>query len=141
VRWVHLLLAWLIVLGQFHLCEPSYQFRDGRTCFTCPELSDLPTQLEDGSEHNDCHDCCEIRACDDESQQDLALASSFSAEVVLALPTVFELLLPARLIEFSVPVYQESAPPTGPPGICASRAPPFRLLPLPSAGSKFAPVT
>jgi hypothetical protein len=141
VRWVHLLLAWLIVLGQFHLCEPTYQFRDGRTCFTCPDLADAPTELADSVVHNDCHDCCEIRACDDESPQDLALATSFSADVVLAIPPVFEFLIPTRPIKFSVPVYQESAPPTGPPGICASRAPPSRLFPLPSAGSKCASVT
>jgi hypothetical protein len=141
VRWVHLLLAWLIVLGQFHLCEPTYQFRDGLTCNTCPKLVDAPDDLADGSVHNDCHDCCEIRACDDESLQDLALATSFSADVVLAIPPVFEFRIPTRPIEFSVPVYQESAPPTGPPGICASRAPPFRVLSLPSAGSMYAPVT
>lgn len=122
-------LAALLLLLQVHVCSAEYQLPDGRACSVCATLEDSHDASLSDSDHGDCHDCCEISACE-AADNDAGIRSASP------LPT-FSLCLTAIV---SAPVFAlvrvsndpygiaESYPPTGPPLLTVSRGPPFFSL-------------
>lgn len=141
LRWFQLLLIFLLMLGQVHLCEGSYQLPNGQACFACPELDrkscgDLKDRAPSFQAlHGDCHDCCVLSACDDNSSKSPVLASGWVAfDIVACLPPNLEIAIPCGVLVGLKPIHIASAPITGPPSQKSSRAPPFAMNLLPSAG-------
>ncbi len=141
LRWVSLLLITVLVAGRIHLCEPSYELPSGETCFICPSIGhDSRVQTSSptatlSSDHGDCHDCCELRACDDHGKvrHSPSLIPGFDAPVCLIEPPE---LVPPSTGKFVTQIpYSAAAPPTGPPSRPSTRAPPRPTSHLPSAGT------
>lgn len=123
-------MAGLLLLVQLHLCQAEYVLPGGETCFTCPMLSDDhdvsdTAQLASGA-HGDCHDCCELRPCEDDGKVKAALAPVSVANLVLALPPALPL---AEIPSFEEPrvefEFLAGCPSTGPPASASPRAPPY----------------
>ena len=137
LRWFQLLLISLLMLGQVHLCEGSYQLPNGQTCFACPELDEKSCgDLKDRTPslqalHGDCHDCCVLAACEDKSPESPTLAPGWAAlDIVACLPPKLEILIPCGVLVGPKPIHIASAPITGPPSQKSSRAPPFSDEPV-----------
>lgn len=144
LRWFQLLLITLLLLGQFHLCEASYQLPNGQTCFACPKLDDKSCgDLKDRTpglqaRHGDCHDCCVLRACEDKSHESPTLAPGWAAfDLVACFPPKLQILIPCGPLCGSMPMHIASAPITGPPSQKSSRAPPLAMNLLPSRWTQF----
>lgn len=137
MRWVYLLLISLLMLGQVHLCEGSYQLPNGLTCSVCPELEDNfsgePRGHTPGLQafHGDCHDCCVLSACDDKSPKSPALVFGWSSlDIVACLPPKLEIAIPCEVLVGPKPIHIASAPIKGPPSQKSSRAPPLSDEPV-----------
>lgn len=124
-RW---LIAGLLLLVQLHLCQAEYVLPSGQKCLTCPSLVEQhkdDVQLSDGN-HGDCHDCCELRPCDDNDKAPSAVLPVSLLNLTMALPIVevqvthFDFRVPILRIEFLV-----GTPTNGPPATTRSRAPPY----------------
>lgn len=123
------LMGLLLLFVQLHLCQAEYILPGGETCFTCPALDQKDhtgTQVEvTGGNHGDCHDCCELKPCDEAGKDKVAVVQSFQVEVVFAIPGAIPTLVIPTLeqpyIEFE---FIEGCPTTGPPASGQSRAPP-----------------
>ena len=120
--------AVLMLLGQFHFCEPAYELPSGNTCAVCPELAHDDTEATEpqiAASHGDCHDCCTIEACQSEVKPVPAVVTSanllFAAAV---LPAQAEILVPIAPECEPVTWWHSGAPPTGPPSLTSARAPP-----------------
>lgn len=122
----------LISLGQLHICTDRFVHEDGGLCLTCPDLDhpDHSVHSEQGSladSHNDCHDCCELVACEDHPQLDSFVLQFASFEVFV--PAI-GLTLPKerRTEEFSLFLAHLCGhPPKGPPNPSEPRAPPIQV--------------
>lgn len=123
------LMGLLLLFVQLHICQAEYTLPGGETCFTCPTLDQddhIGTQVELSSQkHGDCHDCCEVKPCDEGGKDTAALAQALQFNLVFALPptipTINFLLIEEPVAEFE---FLEGCPPTGPPATSKSRAPP-----------------
>lgn len=123
------LMGLLLLFVQLHICQSEYTLPGGETCYTCPTLDQDDhegTQVEFSStKHGDCHDCCEIKPCDESGKEKAAAAQTFQFHLALALPSDLPILaiplIQEPLAEFE---FLEGCPPTGPPTSCQSRAPP-----------------
>lgn len=142
MRWLSLLLISVLMLGQIHLCQESYQLPNGQTCLTCPELVDPVQEVSTNSDglaaaHGDCHDCCEVRPCSDQEKPSLESVQAGSTfEFVACLPLHFEFTVPTVSVKDAIAIHVDSAPTTGPPGTKSSRAPPEFTVQSPSAGRR-----
>lgn len=123
------LMGLLLLFVQLHFCQPEYTLPGGETCFTCPTLDQDDhdgTQVEfSAAKHGDCHDCCEIRPCDESGKEKAAVAQTFQFHLALALPSDLPLLtitsIKEPIAEFE---FLDGSPTTGPPTSTQSRAPP-----------------
>lgn len=123
-------MAVLLLVVQMHLCSPTFRFADGRECATCPTLLH-PAVPESASvnspdQHGDCHDCCSLNSCQDESHAQATLLSqsapSFAIDIPksVELPTEWVIETPCTIVHFI-----GGCPPTGPPLDTSPRGPPF----------------
>jgi hypothetical protein len=135
LRWRHsltkrLVLAMLLVVANLHFCREQFFLPDGALCVTCPTLehenAETPSQaLKASNDHGDCHDCCTVKPCDDETPDDVAAqASSLVIPIAVLAERAPTLRLP--LIELVPCEYLVLAghPPTGPPIEILGRGPP-----------------
>ncbi|MBL8059423.1 MAG: hypothetical protein JNK63_01765 [Chthonomonas sp.] len=122
--------AVFFLLGQFHMCQSAYELPSGAKCAVCPTLQHEEASHSHGlqlsAQHNDCHDCCTIAACEDPKLPKTLLAPTGLQSIDLAiLPEPILVLLPAFAVARPVQIWQFAAPPTGPPSLTSARAPPF----------------
>lgn len=132
------LLASALVVAQMHFCASGYVRPSGETCLECATIKGHPEPVGSASDsHGDCHDCCEIRACEGPKSFDsLSPAPQVALEFAI-LPLA--VLQPELGLVGSVRnrfVFRDGAPPTGPPSIHSSRGPPALLRVQLSAGCK-----
>jgi len=132
------LLALVLVLTQFHLCESIYVRDSGEVCRECLVIDDHGAgAAEIDQPHGDCHDCCEIRECETPKAFETSAPSqqfAFDFAILpepLALPEVMDGGVPWKSFPFA-----SGAPATGPPLVHLSRGPPNLLFVQPSAGRK-----
>lgn len=128
-RLSHLLVAILLLFVQLHLCQAEYVLPGGEKCYTCVALDEAdhghaPLQVSEG-EHGDCHDCCEIRPCDEGGKNEATVVPTSQNVLLMALPTALpNLVVPTVDEPYVTFVYLAGCPPTGPPTESRSRAPP-----------------
>lgn len=129
-------LAFVLVLVQIHFCEPTYVRASGETCLECLEL---PVHLDDvagiSDAHGECHDCCEIKACETpHGIESLATQLQVTFDyVILPEPLLVPELAQAQTLSQRY-YFTRNAPPTGPPMVRVSRGPPTPRFVQPSAG-------
>ncbi len=139
LRWVQQILIAIIALGQAHFCEPIYELPSGKACLACPTLSHPPATISVIAEdHGDCHDCCELRACNGHENQELDTTAFGQVIQVAVLPSHLIVISGDRLISRSkVAVHIDSVPINGPPADRLSRGPPHPTNLSLSAGHGF----
>ncbi len=129
-----LLLLLTLLVGQSHLCAHEYVKPSGQVCETCRALDDAPKPgIHPGSSrlqasHGDCHDCCTIRSCDNDSptaEADFKPAPSFPA--ILPPPLVFVLVIATEFRDIRPPSVELYLP-HGPPCERSARAPPVSFV-------------
>lgn len=132
LRTLFLLLTLLV--GQSHLCAHEYVKPSGQICETCLVLDDVPKPgIHPGASrlevaHGDCHDCCTIRSCDNDSPT--AEADNKPAPFFPAILPPSLIFVPVVATEFrdarrpSVELYL----PHGPPRERSARAPPVSFV-------------
>jgi hypothetical protein len=129
-----LLVKWLItaalLLVQIHICQAAYVLPTGRTCLVCPKIEEdghTQAQIAAKDQHGDCHDCCELRECDDAGKVKAKIAPPILS-LAMALPIALLTVPVIQELEERVTTYYiEGCPPTGPPSSTRSRAPPLQL--------------
>ncbi len=132
------LLVLVLGLTQTHFCEANYVRPSGESCLECASIADHAEPLVGQADvHGDCHDCCEIRKCEN--------PDNFRSQSQLPWVTLAFAILPTPVVlpdfgdttsvrdHFSI---HEGAPSTGPPSISSTRGPPLEVLRQPSAGCK-----
>jgi len=126
-RWA---LALVLIVANLHWCREQFFLPDGALCGTCPTLEhkdslDFERALTATDNHGDCHDCCTIKPCDDETPDDVAAKAS-SLTVHVAVLSEGPKTLPTILLGVVKREYLILAghPPTGPPASIFGRGPP-----------------
>jgi len=130
------LLALVLVLTQLHFCESTYVRGTGSVCLECLAIEDHGLCVgENAGSHGDCHDCCEIQACETpQTFETPAPSHQFAFDFailadLIVLPQVAEISAPWNAFPFSC-----GARATGPPSVYPSRGPPAHLFVHLSAG-------
>ena len=126
-KFARALVAIALLLSQVHFGPPEYVTDQGAPCTACATISNLEECSQISSEpHGDCHDCCSIRACDEQASYKFATNSNTHQwDVPAALLDQYfvnierQILFVQKQIEFD-----PGAPSTGPPRLTPSRAPP-----------------
>lgn len=116
-RWLTVL---LLLAVQLHFCSANYELPNGQACVECPTLSDDHSVPADGrvssTDHGDCHDCCELKACDDSGAQKSVVTGTISLVLAIDLPpSAPQVSGGVSEPKSAIPVYFAGCPPTGPP--------------------------
>lgn len=125
-----ILISFLILLGQVHACQTTYVLPNGKECLKCGFLKDSYKQTLGSSLksalHGDCHDCCKIKPCDGKGKSTPSAVTISPIQLDIDLPVAFnQPVLIELCADFTVPVFSEGCPATGPPSTRSSRAPPI----------------
>lgn len=137
-RLLLLLMPLFLLVGQHHLCEPTYILPSGELCQTCPTSACQSKGRVNPQASSDHRTCCKLGPClhknntvaatsNPSSQPDAILSEPF----LVARFTQFEVLSPFK-------ANTQCAPIPSPPDQDHSRAPPLLAWNLlPSAGRRF----
>lgn len=122
----------MLLVVQIHICQANYILPGGEVCEVCPKIAACDTSADayvlTSSDHGDCHDCCQLQACDDSSSVKAPVASAPILSLDLDIPFLPAISIQTVEIEtLTTHFFLEGAPPTGPPSPHRSRAPPFQL--------------
>lgn len=132
------IVAAVMVLGQPHVCNPTYVRDSGVLCTECLVIDEHHSEADEfAGPHGDCHDCCEIRECETPPTFETPASSHQPTFELAILPSPFVLPPPmgSRFPRQAFP-FSGGAPATGPPLVHLSRGPPTLLFVQPSAGRK-----
>jgi hypothetical protein len=124
-RFRSILAILLLVVGHVHACASNWEAPDGGRCYTCVEgpcLGDALPQDKLAGYSDDCHACCTLAACEEQSDEESAQVKGQT--ICLPAPADSLALSEARVhghFRWPQPILTDVSS-----GAASSRAPPYR---------------